>query len=291
MDQNTIQDLEVYLLLETLRLRHGYDFRNFSKRSMIRRIKQSLTDLDVVSIADLIPPLLHDATFPTRFISALTVTVSTLFRDPLAFLFFRRQVLPMLRSYPFLNIWIAGCASGEEAYAMAILLREEQLHERTQIYATDIDVMALHTAEAGLYPVSSLDTFTDNYRQAGGMRQFSDYCQIKNDMIQMSPTLKQNILFTGHNLVSDAVFAEMHVVLCRNVLIYFDRALQNRVLNLFHESLVRGGFLCLGDKETLDFLDVVDHFVPLSDAHPIYQQRVDSGQKHLTRAPFKEEKT
>lgn len=272
MDPNKIRDLEIHLLIETLHLRHGYDFREFSKNSLTRRILQSLPSLHANSIVDLIPKLVHDDTFLSKLISALTVNVSTLFRDPPVFLALRNQVIPLLKTYPFVNIWIAGCANGEEAYSMAILLREEGVGERAQIYATDLDDVALDTATAGVYALQDLEKFEINYRQAGGKGRFLEYCKIQKETFRISPDLQRNILFTGHNLAGDGVFAQMHLILCRNVLIYFDKTLQNRVLKLFHESLNKGGFLCLGDKETVEFSEVRHLFRTLSESHRIYRK-------------------
>lgn len=267
------QEVEIHLLLEALRLRFGYDFHHYSQDSLKRRILQSLTEYREKRVSAVIPRLLYEQTFLDQFIASLAVTVTTLFRDPPLYRILRDAVVPVLRTYPFVTLWHAGCATGEEVYAMAILLQEEGLLARAQFYATDLNGASLRIAEKGLYPAHKLKEYSDNYRQAGGKGTFMDHCQIKKKHLQMDPELKRNMLFSTHNLASDAVFTQAHVILCRNVLIYFNRTLQNKVLHLLSDSLVRGGFLCLGDKESLAFSEVANHFTVLSETMRVFKKQ------------------
>lgn len=251
MDSEEITDIEIHLLLESLRLRFGYDFRNYSPKSVRRRLQHCLTTCDFNHISEVIPKLLHDMHFVNRLVSTLTVTVTEMFRDPEVFRELRAKVIPVLKTYPFINIWHAGCATGEEVYSMAILLKEEGLYDRAQIYATDLNENALAKAREGIYPIDDIKKHTANYQLAGGREVLADYYHARYDHFRFDPALQKNILFSAHNLASDSVFAEMNLILCRNVFIYFNRVLQEQVLRLFLESLARGGFLCLGSRESI----------------------------------------
>ncbi|MBF0459942.1 MAG: protein-glutamate O-methyltransferase CheR [Magnetococcales bacterium] len=269
-----IEDLEIRLLLETMLLRYGYDFRQYTSASLKRRLLQCLTACDITHISDAIPKIIHDRSFLDQLIYAMSVTVTECFRDPPFYRLLRQKVMPVLATYPFINIWHAGCATGEEVYSMAILLQEEGLYHRARIFATDINNKSLHQAKEGIYTVKNMEEYANNYRATGGPGTLADYYHAKYDLARMSASLKENMVFAAHNLATDGVFSETHLILCRNVLIYFNNDLKNRALKLFDDSLVPGGFLCLGTKESLQFTDVADHFVPLSQELRIYQKRV-----------------
>ncbi len=250
MDEAKIQDIEIGLFLEALFQRYDYDFRNYAKASLKRRVL-ALAAAQHLTVAELIPLILREDDYLGEVIAHLSVPVSEMFRDPPVFKALRETVLPLLKTYPRINVWQAGCANGEEVYSLAIMLEEEGLLERTQIYATDINDVALHKAEDGIFPAHSLAEFEKNYKNAGGKKRLSDYYVANADFFRIHKRLRQKIVFAHHNLVSDGVFCEVQLILCRNVLIYFNDELQKRVLELFHNSLVRGGFLCLGTRESL----------------------------------------
>lgn len=258
-----IEAIEIELVLEALRLRYGYDFRSYNRTSLSRRVRHCLSLCEFKHISQIIPRLLHEGLFLSRLISTLTVTVSSMFRDPEVFKSLQEKVIPVLKTHPFINIWHAGCATGEEVYSMAILLKEVGLYDRTQLYATDLDEDSLLKAAQGSFPLAKLEEFSANYKLAGGKKEFLDYAQIQDNVLQMDSGLKKNIMFANHNLAGDGVFAEMHLILCRNVLIYFEPVLQEKVLQLFSDSLSRGGFLCLGSHETVEFTKLHDQFTPV----------------------------
>ena len=268
-----LQDVEIELFIEAMRLRHGYDFRHYARASIKRRILGLLGDFGVGRVADLLPAALDDPDFPARAISRLSVPVSEMFRDPEEFRVLRERVIPELRSWPQIVIWQAGCATGEEAYSLAILLKEEGLYDRCQIYATDINDGALAKAEEGVYSLTHLHNAEKNYSLAGGALTLSHYYQTSYEFGIIDRSLKSNILFAHHNLVSDGVFCEVHLILCRNVFIYFDKILQSRVLGLFADSFVRGGFLALGTKESLQLTDLAGEFRIIDPQRRIYQYR------------------
>lgn len=251
MPKTRLEETEVQLFADMLRLRYGYDFSHYAKASLRRRVAGLCQNFGVAHIAELIPLVLHDETLLPRVLAGLSVPVTEMFRDPEVFLQLRREVVPLLQSYPRINIWQVGCATGEEAYSLAILLREEGIDHRSRIFSTDINDAALAKAEEGIFPAEKLQEYSRNYFKAGGTRSLADYYHAHYDLAKMDESLKANILFTHHNVVSDGVFGEMQLILCRNVLIYFDRQLQGKVLGLFRDSLSRGGFLCLGIKESL----------------------------------------
>jgi chemotaxis protein methyltransferase CheR len=251
-----IVGIEVDLFLEALFRRHGYDFRNYAKASIRRRVLGLASATGADNVSELIRRTLRDGPFLPEILAHLSVPVTELFRDPPVFKALREQVLPMLASWPRLKIWQAGCATGEEVYSLAILLDEAGLLERTQIYATDINDVALKKAEDGVFPVAHFEDAERRHRECGGRRPLSDYCVAAHGFFRVDQRLREHIVFAHHNLVCDGVFCEVQAVLCRNVLIYFDRHLQERVLRLFHGSLDRGGFLCLGTRESLRQSDV-----------------------------------
>lgn len=246
-----IEDIEVRLLLEAIHLRYGFDLRDYAQSSLRRRVQSALAKSGLEHLGQLQHRLLGDPAFFAELLEDLTVRVTEMFRDPHVYRAFRERVVPILRTYPLLKIWHGGCATGEEAYASAILLEEEGLYERTQIYATDLSPSALEQAKLGLYPAKRFASFGQNYRAAGGRLDPSDYYTQAYDHVALRSSLKRNLLFFQHNLVSDHVFGEMHVIFCRNVFIYFTPELRQRVLDKFMQSLCPGGFLCLGTAERL----------------------------------------
>ncbi|MEO5333400.1 MAG: protein-glutamate O-methyltransferase CheR [Magnetococcus sp. YQC-5] len=271
-----IQDLEMRLLLETMLLRYGYDFRHYTHASLKRRLLQCLSVCNMAHISDAIPKIIHDRTFLDQLIYAMSVTVTECFRDPPFYRVLREQVIPILATYPFINIWHAGCATGEEVYSMAILLQEEGLYNRARIFATDINDKSLHQAKEGIYTIQNMEEYSKNYLESGGKRKLSDYYHTKYDLARMHTSLRENIVFAAHNLATDTVFSETHLILCRNVLIYFDKKLKDRALSLFGESLVHGGFLALGTKESLKFTAIENSFTPVSQEWRVYQKIIGS---------------
>ncbi len=248
-----LDDGELRLLLQTLYDEFYYDFRAYSITSVRRRVRQAMTALDCPSLPLLRERVLNDpSTFP-KLLEYLTVQVSDLFRDPSYFRVFRERVVPVLRTYPSLKIWIAGCSTGEEVYSFAIVLREEGLLERSILYATDINTEALRIAEAGIYPLERVKAFTENHRLSGAQCSLSSHYTARYDAAAFDRTLRNNVVFSDHSLSTDSVFAEVQVVSCRNVLIYFERPLQDRAVGLFRDALGRRGFLGVGAKETLRF--------------------------------------
>src|SRR5215210_9232798 len=243
--QNELEDIEIALLLEGLYRFYGFDFREYSPASLKRRILERMRAEKIETVSRFQDRVLHDAACMERLLLGLSVHVTSMFRDPEFYLTFRRKVVPVLKTYPTVRIWHAGCSTGEEVYSMAILLQEEGLYDRSRIYASDINYVVLQQARAGIFPLNRMQEYTENYIRAGGKRSFSEYYTAKYDGALFSPSLTRNIVFSQHNLVTDRSFAECHVILCRNVLIYFDRPLQERVHGLFYESLSTFGVLGL----------------------------------------------
>ena len=272
MIKEDIEEIEIALLLDAIRQRYGYDFRNYAPASLKRRIRRFVSLSNHPTIGALIPKLLHNGSFGAKLIYGLSVTVTEMFRDPEFFRILRQQVIPYLKTYPFVRIWHAGCATGEEVYSLAIVLKEENFYDRTTIFATDFNDLALDKARQGIYPLENMRAYTANYQRAGGTASFSQYYLTGYDAAIFDTALKKNITFANHNLVTDGVFSEVHLVICRNVLIYFDKTLQDRVLHLFRDSLCHGGILALGSKETIHFTQVADAFKPLEGKWKIYQK-------------------
>ncbi|MBC5784416.1 protein-glutamate O-methyltransferase CheR [Ramlibacter sp. USB13] len=272
----SVADIEIRLLVQAVYLRYGHDFRDYAFASLRRRVLQAQQRMGLGSISALQEKVLHDPDEFARLLQYLTVPVSEMFRDPAYFLALRRQVVPVLRTYPSLKIWVAGCSTGEEPYSMAILLLEEGLLERTILYATDINHASLEKARQGIFALDHMQSFTRNYQRAGGLKSFSDYYTAAYGGALFDRKLRDSITFADHSLATDAVFAETQLVSCRNVLIYFNRGLQDRALGLFHESLTRRGFLGLGSKETLDFSAYADRFEPVSRPDRLYRKRGDA---------------
>ena len=270
---DSVVNLEIQLLLEALFQRYHYDFRNYARASIKRRLIQARDQLGFSSITALQERVLHDPAMLPRLLGYLTVQVSEMFRDPSYFRALRENVLPHLRTYPSLRIWIAGCSSGEEVYSLAILFREEGLYQRTLFYATDINPDALRAAEAGVYALDRISKFTENHQKSGGKSSLSDYYTANYGRAVFDKGLRERVVFSDHSLVTDSVFAEMHLISCRNVMIYFDRPLQDRAIGLFRDSLARKGFLGLGSKESLRFSDHADAFADFVPDEKIYQRR------------------
>lgn len=268
------EELELDLLLEALWRHYHYDFRGYSRGSLHRRLARAQQRHGCESLSQLQHLLLRDAAVFADLMGFLTIQVSEMFRDPAYFRALREMVVPHLRTYPSLKIWIAGCANGEEFYSLAILFREEGLEDRTIFYCTDISPAALKKAEAGIYDLDRIAQFTENHRLAGGKQSLSDYYTAAYGAAVFDKTLRRRAVFAEHNLASDQVFAEVQLVSSRNVLIYFDRELQDRALGLFGGSLVRGGFLGLGSKETLRFSRYSEAFADFHQAEKIYRRNV-----------------
>ncbi len=243
-----VEDIEIRLLLDALYVRYHYDFRNYAMASVKRRLRQACSQMGFPNVSAIQERVLHDEEMLPRLLGYLTVQVSEMFRDPSYFRAIRETVVPHLRTYPSLKIWIAGCSSGEELYSFVILFREEGLEERTIFYATDINQDALRIAEAGVYDLDRIQQFTQSHRQSGGKSSLSDYYSTGYGRAAFDKTLRRNVVFSDHSLVTDAVFGEMNLISCRNVMIYFDRLLQDRAIGLFRDSLTRKGFLGIGAK-------------------------------------------
>ena len=265
-------DIELKLLMEAIFLKYSYDFRNYTGASQKRRVRYALEQLRLPNVSALQERVLHDPTVFAQLLQFLTIPVSEMFRDPSYFLTLRQQVVPVLQTYPSVKVWVAGCSTGEEAWSLAILLREEGLLDRTQIYATDINPASLDKARQGIFPMEAVRNYTANYQRAGGRHAFSDYYTAAYDAARFDPSLCANAVFADHSLATDSVFAETQLVSCRNVLSYFNRALQDRALGLFHESLCHRGFLGLGAKESIDFSSFSTRFDTLARAERIYRK-------------------
>ncbi|MEI6389015.1 MAG: CheR family methyltransferase [Spirochaetota bacterium] len=271
MNQIGIEGIELRLLLEALYLRYGYDFRSYAQASVERRVRGFLPSCACAGISELIPLLLRDEALFSRLVQTLSITVTEMFRDPFVYRALQEKVLPVLKTWPHLKVWHAGCASGEEVYSMAILLEEDGLYDRSLLYATDFNDEALAKAREGIYELDRMKGFTRSYQEAGGRNSFSDYYHASCEAVAIEARLKKNLTFANINLTTDGAFGEMHLIVCRNVLIYFDQDLQDRVLSLFAQSLVNGGFLCIGTKEDLQFSSVARNFVEVDREARIYK--------------------
>lgn len=267
-----LETVEIELLLEGVFRYYGYDFRNYAPASLKRRIWNAIRAEDLTTVSGLQEKILHDPACLERFILQLSVNVTSMFRDPSFYLALRTHVVPLLRTYPFIRIWHAGCATGEEVYSMAILLQEENLYHRCRLYATDINEEVLKKAKAGIFPLESMQEYTHNYLQSGGKQSFSEYYTAAYDSAIFRSSLKENMVFSQHNLVTDSSFNEFHVILCRNVLIYFNQVLQEHVYQLFHDSLGVFGVLGLGKPETLKFTPYEKHYQQLVTTEKLYRR-------------------
>lgn len=274
MNISEIEDAEIELLLNAIKLRYGWDFSHYKRSSLHRSIQRIVSKHNISHISDLITKIMWNEAFMELLLRDLSIPVSEMFRDPEFFKIIRKEVIPILRTYPFIKIWHAGCASGEEVYSMAMILEEEQLYNRARIYATDINQHALLKAKDGIFTSENIEEYEQNYRKSGGAGSFIDYFIAQYDSIIVKANLKKNIFFFDHNLSSDQAFGEMHLIFCRNVFIYFDHFLQKRVVKLFDESLCYGGFLCLGMKESLDLLHGPCSLYPWNKKTKIYRKGV-----------------
>jgi chemotaxis protein methyltransferase CheR len=267
-----ISEQDIDLLLQAIYERYHYDFRQYAVASLKRRLLLTMARFECANLSQLQQRMLHDVTVFQRLLEYLTVQASLLFHDPEFFLTVRKQVVPLLATYPSIKLWVAGCGTGEEAYSFAILLAEEGLLERTRIYATDISDEGLSKAREGAYSLARVQHFTLSYRAAGGRGSLSDYYHVSHDRAVMMPALKQQITFADHSLASDSAFAEVQLVSCRNVLIYFARELQDRALGLFNDALCRRGYLCLGPKESVRFSIHAAYFQEWNAEQKIYRK-------------------
>jgi len=265
-------EIELQLLLDAIYLKYHFDFRGYAHASLKRRLRTALGRFGCATLSQLQDRILRDGTLFQELLDLLTVPVSEMFRDPRYFLTIRDVVVPVLRTYPSIKIWVAGCSTGEEAYSFAILLREEGLLDRTLIYATDINAHTLAKAEAGVYGVDRIAGFTENHRHSGARSSLSDYYTAAYGRAVIDKSLKSHIVFSDHSLATDSVFAEVQLVSCRNVLIYFNRPLQERAFGLFRESLCRRGYLGLGAKETVRLSEHASAFVEIAPGERIYQK-------------------
>jgi len=268
-------EIEFRLLIDAIYHKYHYDFRQYAPASLRRRLKAAMGRFDCRTLSQLQDRVVHDPTVFPSLLDFLTVQVSEMFRDPAYFLALREQVVPLLRTYPSLKVWVAGCSAGEEAYSLAILLREEGLLPKTLIYATDINPRVLQKAAAGVYDVGRIATFTANHQKSGASSSLSDYYTAAYGGAVFDKTLREHIVFSDHSLATDSVFAEVQLVSCRNVLIYFDRKLQDRALGLFREALCRQGFLGIGAKESMHFSAHADGFSEFVREERIYQRRAE----------------
>jgi chemotaxis protein methyltransferase CheR len=269
---NAVERIEIDLLLEGIHRRWGYDFKHYSYASLKRRLQHARNEFGLTTYSDLLENLLHDSVTFDRFLRFMSITVTEMFRDPSYYLAVREKVIPKLKTFPYIKLWHAGCATGEEVYSMAIMLHEENFLSRARIYATDFNNHSLDLAEKAVFQEKYMDQYAANYHQSGGKNDFKSYYNGAYDLVKFKDFLKDRITFSYHNLVTDGVFGEMNFISCRNVLIYFDKELQERVLRLFTDSLRHGGFLCLGSKESLKFSAVKDCFEPVDAKQRIYRK-------------------
>ncbi|MFE3847801.1 CheR family methyltransferase [Flavobacterium sp. LB3P45] len=273
MHYKDTSDLEILLLLEAIYRKHGYDFRQYSQAHIRRRIMNRMAISGFADVSQMQSKVLNDEEFASELLQDLSITVTEMFRDPTFYRSLREKVIPILKTYPFIKIWHAGCATGEEAYSMAILLQEEGLYDRTTIYATDFNQLALNRAKEGIFSNKMIKEYTVNYQLSGGKESFSSYYTSSYDNVIMNQSLKKNIVWANHNLVTDSVFAEVNLILCRNVLIYFDKNLQNSVQTLFYNSLINGGVLCLGSKESLRYSDLYSEYQEMDNKQRIFKKK------------------
>ena len=267
-----LEQIEIELLLEGIYRRYGFDFRAYAYASIRRRLWKRIEAEGLSTVSSLQERLLHEPAMMEKLLLDLSINVTAMFRDPNFYKAFREAVVPTLRTYPFIRIWHAGCATGEEVYSMAILLEEEGLYDRARIYATDINEVVLQKAKAGIFPLDRMQEYTENYIAAGGKRAFSDYYVAKYDGALFSPNLTRNVVFSQHNLVTDRSFSEFNAILCRNVLIYFDKSLQAKVHGLFYDSLAIFGVLALGSRESLRFSPYEDCYEQINGPEKIYRK-------------------
>ena len=272
MSTGDLEDLEIDLLLEGIYQRYGYDFREYARGSLRRRVKRRVDAEGTRTVSALQEKILRDSDALERLVLELSINVTSMYRDPSFFLALRTKVVPVLRTYPFLRIWNAGCSTGEETYSLAMLLKEEGLYDRTRIYATDINQRVLERAQEGVFPIDKMRDYTENYIKSGGRRAFSEYYVAGPDGARFRKDLIENVVFAQHNLVSDRSFNEFNLIMCRNVMIYFEKNLQNAVHELFHKSLVNFGLLTLGRKESIRFTSHEDSYEEIDATERIYRK-------------------
>jgi len=270
--KHDLERIEIKLLTEGIYRHYGFDFRDYSMPSLRRRIWKRIYAEGLTTISGLTEKVLHDPGCMERLLLDLSINTTAMFRDPTFYASFRKNVVPLLRTYPFVRIWHAGCSTGEEVYSMAILLQEEGLYDRCRIYATDINEAVLQKAKSGIFPIATMQENTANYIAGGGQGTFSDYYTARYDYALFRPSLRENVVFAQHNLVTDASFNHFNVIVCRNVFIYFNNALQDRVHKLFLQSLEMFGILGLGKKETIRYTSVVDHYEEIDAEERLYRR-------------------
>ncbi|MFJ5624692.1 CheR family methyltransferase [Peribacillus loiseleuriae] len=271
-DHNELEEIEIDLLLEGIYRYYGFDFRNYTLPFLNRRIWNRMREEKVASISGLQEKIFHDPFVMNRLLDDFSINVTEMFRDPSFFLSFRKKIVPFLRDSPYIRIWHAGCSTGEEVYSMAILLHEEGLYEKTRIYATDMNESVLKVGKEGKFPLHKMQLYTKNYLASGGMKAFSEYYKVQHENASFHSFLTKNVVFAQHNLVTDRSFNEFHVIICRNVMIYFDKVLQNRVYNLLHESLGLSGILGLGSKEGIKFTSIANEYEEVDTFEKLYRR-------------------
>ena len=264
--------VELPLLLEAVYQKYGYDFRQYSEVHIKRRIMNRLNLSSMGSISELKEKVLNDEKFGGLLLQDLSIAVTEMFRDPDFYISLREKIIPVLKTYPFIKIWHAGCSTGEEVYSMAIILKEEGLYDRTTIYATDFNQNSLDKAKEGIFSNDIIKGYTLNYQKSGGKVSLSDYYTSNHNSVIMDRSLKKNIVWANHNLVTDSVFGEMNLILCRNVLIYFNNDLQSKIQKLFFDSLINGGILCLGTKEKLKYSGFAEKYIELDKNQKVYKK-------------------
>jgi len=283
-----IQDLELDLLIKAIKDVYGHDFSGYSRESFSRRVQKGLKELQLDHISEIIPLVLHDSCLYDRFFLNLSVNVTEMFRNPSFFLFLREQILPLFKDYAVIKFWLAGCSTGEEVYSLAILLKEENLYDRALIYATDFNEEVLRKAQDGIYALGPVREYQRNYRAAGGKASFADYCTSDEKSIIFDRSLKRNIIFSLHDLTEGREFSKVDILICRNVMIYFDKPLKEKVFNLFAGSLLENGFLCLGISESLRHSTAYTEFETFSEPFKIYRKKVE---KHSSVNPLLNQNT
>ncbi|KPA18115.1 chemotaxis protein methyltransferase CheR [Candidatus Magnetomorum sp. HK-1] len=272
-DFSKTKNIEFDLLLEGIYQQYGYDFRKYARSSLMRRIEICLEKENLKTISGLLEKILHDPKSMSIVLDHMTINVSGFFRDPKFFAFFRQRIVPILKTYPFIRIWFAGCSSGEEVYSFAILLHEEDIYKRCKLYATDINMLGLKRAERAIYQIGDIKKYTQNYIKAGGKKYFSDYYSAKYENVIFKDFLKKNMIFSHHNLVTDSSFNEFNLIICRNVMIYFNKDLKEQIHGLLYNSLCNFGILGLGDKESLEFSFYKDKYEQLDNREKIYRKK------------------
>lgn len=268
------ETIEIRLLLEAIHLKYGYNFKDYAPAHTRRRLRNRLEMSGLPDFTAMTRKLLYDEDFFNTLLMDLSINVTEMFRDPGFYLKVRQELIPRLKTYSFIKIWHAGCSAGQEVYSMSILLEEEGMKKRSQIYATDFNELILNRAKQGIYPLDTMKTYTANYQKSGGAGAFSDYYTADDENVILRQSLREKVLFSSHNLVTDGVFGEMHLIFCRNVLIYFNRKLQSQVLKLFYDSLIPGGYLCLGSKESIKFTNMAHRFEPVCEKERIFRKKL-----------------